>query len=90
MKSVKEEVDEWEREQKIKKSLSQKEWYKKNKDDVIEKSKAHYQKNKQEILKKGNQIIQCPLCRCMIKHKSLSHHKKTEKCKILTLFNINV
>lgn len=88
MKTVKEEVDEWERAQKLKKSLSQKEWYQRHKEKIIDKQKEYYQENKEHIIEKSNEVVQCPLCHTMLKRKSLTHHKHTEKCKILRLFQI--
>ena len=84
------EIDKFYAEQKLKKSLYHKKWYEKNRVKIIEKSKAHYELNKEQITKKGNEIIQCPLCHCMLKKKSLSHHKQTKKCEILKLSNSNV
>jgi len=61
----------------------QKEWYQKNKERINAKAKKHYADNKDKLKKESLEIIQCPLCATAIRRSSLSHHKKTQKCKHL-------
>jgi len=58
-----------------------KEWWEVNKDKVNKIKKEYYENNKEKILEK----IPCDLCGSIVRKRSLNRHKKTEKCKRLSV-----
>lgn len=75
-------MDEYEEQLKRKKQ-SQTEWYQKNKERLNIKAQQYYVDNKARLKKESLQFVCCPLCGTCVRKGSLSHHKRTEKCKEL-------
>ena len=70
------------------KKKSQRKWHQQNEDRLNTKGKQYYADNKARLKKESLQPVQCPLCNTCVKKSSLSHHKRTEKCKELRAMRV--
>jgi hypothetical protein len=80
-------MDEYE-EQIKRKKVYQTEWYQQNKERLNTKAQQYYVDNKARLKKESVQLVCCPLCGTCVRKGSLSHHKRTEKCKELRAMRI--
>jgi len=64
------------------------EWYQKNKERVNNKAKQYYADNKPRLKQESLRFVCCPLCGTCVRKGSLSHHKRTEKCKELRALRV--
>jgi len=65
-----------------------KQYYIDNKERLNTKGKEYYSNNKDRLKKESLEVVQCPLCGTCLRKSSLSHHKRTEKCKELRAMRI--
>jgi hypothetical protein len=65
-----------------------KQYYIDNKERLNTKGKEYYTNNKDRLKKESLEVVQCPLCGTCLRKSSLSHHKRTEKCKELRAMRI--
>lgn len=61
------------------------EWYENNKQKVKEQVKQYRIDNKEKISEKNKEIVVCDLCGTQVKKYCLNNHKKTDKCKRLSV-----
>ena len=59
-----------------------------NKERLNTKGKEYYTNNKDRLKKQSLELLQCPLCGTCLRKSSLSHHKRTKKCKELKAMRV--
>ena len=62
-----------------------KEYYEKNKIQISKRDKKYYEKNKTEINEKRKEKVICDLCGTQVSKYCLNRHKKSNKCKRLSI-----